>query len=109
MGIRCRCGLHHADPSIAPAERAHDHAEHARGEVSPSLDPGRDPERDHRCVQPRHRPCLSTSASREPRPIAQGTWDMDVTASPSDVIEITEDMDNERSASIDVTIPAATK
>ena len=38
---------------------------------------------------------------------AAGTWDMDVTASPKDVIEITQETGDTRSPSIDVTVPAA--
>jgi hypothetical protein len=34
-----------------------------------------------------------------------GSWDMDVTASPGDVIEITQETDNTRSPSIEVTVP----
>jgi hypothetical protein len=35
----------------------------------------------------------------------RGSWDMDVSASPGDVIEITQETDNTRSPSIDVTVP----
>jgi len=35
-----------------------------------------------------------------------GTWDMDVTASPKDVIEITQETGDTRSPSIDVTVPS---
>jgi hypothetical protein len=34
-----------------------------------------------------------------------GSWDMDVTAGPGDVIEITQETDNTRSPSIEVTVP----
>ncbi len=36
-----------------------------------------------------------------------GSWDMDVTAAPRDVIEITQETGDTRSPSIDITVPAA--
>ncbi len=36
-----------------------------------------------------------------------GSWDMDVTAAPKDVIEITQETGDTRSPSIDITVPAA--